>query len=175
MKAQEKAEALKNASGSEFSSREIEELNAGKVDYLRNSVGTDLQTVTNLMKYMSRQGLAKLLTYIDVFRLTRDVAGSIVECGVYFGNGLMTWAKLSAALEPYNYRCKVIGFDTFCGNKGISDEDFTKYSDSEDKYIHNKEGGYYADSYDDLLTCIDLFDKDRPLKQFEKVELVPCL
>ena len=143
-------------------------LNKKKEAYFKDSIGTETQKTESLMRYMSRQDLSKLCCYIEAFRATTGVSGSIVECGVYFGNGLMTWAKLSAALEPYNYNSKVIGFDTFSGNKGLTEIDLW----SKQKGLHKQEGGYYADSYDDLCECISIFDTDRPLNQFEKVKLV---
>lgn len=104
---------------------------------------------------------------MDVFNQTAGIAGSIMECGVYFGNGLMTWAKLSAAMEPYNYNCRVVGFDTFSGNIGESDRD-----QSDQEGINKGAGGYFANSYEDLTECIAIFDSDRPLNHYPKVELV---
>ncbi|MCX6164076.1 MAG: class I SAM-dependent methyltransferase [Ignavibacteriae bacterium] len=140
-----------------------------KVEYFKNSIGTDFQKLESLMRYMDRQNLAKLISLVDVFRMTIGVSGSIVNCGVYFGSSLMTWAKLSTAFEPYNYNCKILGFDTFEGNKGLSDKDISSKSKLG---VHHTEGGYYADSYDDLLEAVEIFDIDRPLNIFKKVELI---
>ena len=49
--------------------------------------------------------------------------GNIIESGVYFGSGLMGWGLLLSTFEPYNYQCKVVGFDTFKGTQGVSKED----------------------------------------------------
>jgi hypothetical protein len=51
------------------------------------------------------------------------VKGSIVECGVFKGFGLMSWAKLSAMLEPENFTRRIYGFDTFEGFTALSDKD----------------------------------------------------
>ena len=51
------------------------------------------------------------------------IKGSIVECGVHIGGGVMAWAKLSSTLEPYNYHRKIIGFDTFEGFPSVSQID----------------------------------------------------
>lgn len=80
----------------------------------------------------------------------------------------MTWANLSAALEPYNYNCRVIGLDTFAGYPSISEHDINKARESEQKKV----GGFYSDSYDDLKESISIFDMDRPLGHIPKVELV---
>lgn len=52
-----------------------------------------------------------------------NVHGSIVECGVLLGGGLMTWAVLSEIFEPINHLRRVIGFDTFSGFASIAPED----------------------------------------------------
>ena len=38
-----------------------------------------------------------------------------MECGVFNGAGLFTWASLSEIYEPINHSRKIIGFDTFEG------------------------------------------------------------
>ena len=47
-----------------------------------------------------------------MFKEILNVHG-IVECGVLYGNGTMTFAHLSSILEPVNFTRKIIGFDTF--------------------------------------------------------------
>ena len=44
-----------------------------------------------------------------------NIEGSIVECGVWNGAGLLSYAKLVEIFEPYSIKRKVIGFDTFEG------------------------------------------------------------
>jgi len=160
-------EAARLVGGTEQPTESFRDLQARRQQYFERSEDSSAQKLESLMRYMSRQDLAKLSCYMDVFDKTTGVAGSIMECGVYFGNGLMTWAKLSAAMEPYNYNCKVVGFDTFSGNIGESESD-----QSDQAGIHKGTGGYLADSYEDLLECISIFDEDRPLNQYPKVELV---
>ena len=79
--------------------------------------------LNNFEKYVRRQALARFLARYELFKLTKNVKGSIVECGVHYGGGLMAWAKLSSILEPYAIHRKVIGFDTFEGFPNVSDED----------------------------------------------------
>ena len=69
---------------------------------------------------MSRQNIAKLIAQLEMVRLTSGILGDIVEAGVYYGSGLMGWANIVASLEPYNYQCQIIGFDTFTGSKEFS-------------------------------------------------------
>src|SRR5262249_31003077 len=86
--------------------------NALEEDFHR-SVGTATEKIENFAKHAPRQNLARFLARYEIFRLIKENRGSIVECGVQFGGGLMSFAKLSAILEPYNFQRRIIGFDTF--------------------------------------------------------------
>jgi len=48
----------------------------------------------------------------ELFKMSLDVPGDIVECGVFKGVGLMYWLKLIAIFAPGS-RKRVVGFDTF--------------------------------------------------------------
>ncbi|NJL53861.1 class I SAM-dependent methyltransferase [bacterium] len=136
-----------------------------RAQYLEQGAGTAVDKNRSLMRFMSRQELAKLYGYIKLFELTKGILGSIADCGVYFGQGLMAYANLSTALEPYNYPCRIYGFDTFEGSTSYDDMDF---QGSVDLREHN----YHAPIYDDILKCIKIFDGDRPLNHIPKIELI---
>lgn len=139
--------------------------------YFLNSPGTATEKLENFAKYVPRQNLARFLARYEIFKLIKNVQGSIVECGVLFGGGLMSFAKLSAILEPYNFQRRIIGFDSFTGFPDIADEDLRGLSDR--KSAHLKPQGFSAESaYDDILQSIILFDRSRFLNHFPKVHLV---
>jgi hypothetical protein len=96
-----------------------------------------------------------------------DVKGSIVECGVFSGNGLMTWAQLSAILEPVAFWRQIYGFDTFEGFPSVANQDLLGKVSPSPKVSDVKDA-----SYEDLQACIDLFDQNRFLSQFPKVQLI---
>jgi len=118
-------------------------------------------------KYATRQSIAKFLTKYEIFKKIKNVNGSIVECGVLHGGGLMAWAKLSSILEPVNHTRRVIGFDTFEGFTSVSEKD-TKTGNS----IHFGEGRMEGSSYEELKKVIEMYDINRPLNHIPKVELV---
>lgn len=127
-----------------------------------------IELVNNFAKYAGRQEITRFLTRYELFRLVQDVQGCILECGVFAGQGLMSWAQLSAIFEPVGgAHRRVYGFDTFEGFVNVHEKD-----------LKNKEGIKWArgdlksESFDDLLRCIELFDKNQFLPQFPKVELV---
>ena len=123
--------------------------------------------LANFTKYVRRQSIARFLVQAEIFKLQLPVKGSIVECGVHHGGGVMAWAKLSTTLEPYNYHRKIIGFDTFQGFPAVSDID----------EINNPAAkvGMFAEDYsiyDELNDCISQYDDNRYLNHITKVELV---
>ncbi len=117
-------------------------------------------------KYVRRQSIARFLAQYEIFKLTLGVKGSVVECGVHHGSGLMAWAKLSSTLEPYNYRRKIIGFDTFGGFPAVH---------AKDGGADNVHAGMFKEDYDtfsELKTCIAEYDANRFINQIGKVEVV---
>ncbi|HSA06023.1 MAG TPA: TylF/MycF/NovP-related O-methyltransferase [Candidatus Gastranaerophilales bacterium] len=118
-------------------------------------------------KYASRQSIGKFLTKYEIFKQILNVNGSIIECGVLHGAGLLTWAKLSSLFEPANHPRKVIGFDTFEGfpSVNIKDKATGTFNDL------NK-GGLQGSSYDDVQKAVRIYDMNRPISHIPKVELV---
>ncbi len=135
--------------------------------YFSESVGTNVEKLQNFAKYVPRQALTRFLAKYELFKKVMNVQGVIMECGVLFGGGLMTFAQLSAIFEPVNWQRKIIGFDTFSGFPTVADVD-KKTSNSE--FMH--EGGFAVDSFADLQRSIELFDANRFLDHIPKVTLV---
>ena len=134
--------------------------------YFAGSLGAPLDKLRNFAKYVPRQVLTTYLARYELFKKVLDVHGAFVECGVFLGHGLMTWANLSAIFEPYHHVRRIIGFDTFAGFSTISEEDL---GDNTDQAIV---GGMAASAYDDLQECIRLYDLNRPIGHIPRVELV---
>src|SRR3990170_680202 len=82
-------------------------------DYISNSLGSNVEKLQNFTKYVPTQDLRKFLCRYELFRKILHVHGSIVECGVLYGGGLMAWAQLSEIFEPLNHLRNIIGFDIY--------------------------------------------------------------
>ncbi|HVF39207.1 MAG TPA: class I SAM-dependent methyltransferase, partial [Gemmatimonadaceae bacterium] len=119
----------------------------------------------NFPKYVRRNHLKRFLAMYELFKLAMPVKGSVVECGVYRGFGIMTWAKLSTILEPENLTRRIYGFDTFDGFPTVGDHDRSEYANP-------AIGDLRSSSYDELLQLIAEYDRDRFLGHLGKVELV---
>jgi len=122
----------------------------------------------NFQKYTPRQTLARFLVQHELFKLQLPVKGSIVECGVHHGGGLLAWGKLSSIFEPYNYHRQIIGFDTFEGFPSINE------LDKESSVNKNVKVGDFSLNYnvfEELKECISDFDDNRFLNHIEKIKL----
>jgi len=133
---------------------------------IADSPFTNLERLQNFSLYTPRQDLTNFLIRYEIFKRVLAVHGSIIECGVLRGGGLMAWAQFSAIFEPTNHQRRVVGFDTFSGFPKLSKEDHSSESDEA------RRGGLAVDSYDHLRHCIELFDMNRFVGHVTKVELV---
>lgn len=118
-------------------------------------------------KYAPRVPLKRFLALYEIFKRVMPVKGSIVELGVFRGFGLMSWAKLSAILEPENLTRRIYGFDTFSGFPKVNKQD-----ESGNAASPNSFGDLRADSLDELSGLLKAYDQDRCLGHIPKVELV---
>ena len=123
----------------------------------------------NFEKYVRRQPLARFLARYELFKMQQSIKGSIVECGVHYGGGLMAWAKFSANLEPYALDRLIFGIDTFEGFPSVDEKDLAGKDNAESKI-----GGFNPnyDVYAELQEVIEQYDQNRFLNQFKKVQLI---
>jgi hypothetical protein len=127
---------------------------------------SNLERLQNFSLYTPRQDMTNFLVRYEIFKRVLNVQGSIIECGVLRGAGLMAWAQFSAILEPTNHQRLVVGFDTFSGFPELAKQD--QSSESHEA----RAGGLSVDSYDHLLQCIRLYDMNRFIGHVPRVELV---
>src|SRR5207244_10642511 len=143
-----------------------------------NNVGSEIEQIfqdcadpvevrlENFPKYVRRQQLKRFLSMYELFKLALPVKGSVVECGVFRGFGLMSWAKLSTILEPENLTRRIYGFDSFAGFPEVSEKDKNKLASPKSQELK-------SDSYRELQKLIKEYDKDRFLGNITKVQLIP--
>ena len=120
----------------------------------------------NFPKYVRRQNLTRYMVLYEIFKKILKTKGSIIECGVNQGFGVMSWVKLSSIMEPVNLTRRIYGFDTFEGFPNLSEKDISKESK------HIKTGDLSAGAYDELNELIKTHDGTRFLGHIEKVKLV---
>jgi hypothetical protein len=148
-----------DAAGGTRSSQEQAAILGLATQFEKSSFST-IERLVNFPMYVPRQNLTTFLIKYEIFKRILTIHGSIIEVGVGFGGGLMTWAHLSAILESTNHVRRVLGFDTFAGFPSVSEHD-TAYP-----------GMMKVDSKDEIEACVSLFDKNRAVGHIPKVELI---
>lgn len=139
----------------------------GLLDAFESSGLSTAMRLQNFPSFVRRQDIARFMARTEIFKQILGVNGSIVECGVFAGAGLMTWHHCSAIFEPYNHSRRIFGFDTFEGFPGLSDED-----GQESAHLHV--GGLKASDsmQEELNKLIGLHDQNRPLGHIPKAQLI---
>jgi hypothetical protein len=130
-----------------------------------NNTSTTEEKLEQFPKYIRRQKVTRYLALYEIFKLALPIKGSIVECGVNNGFGLMSWANFSAVLEPNNLTRRIYGFDTFSGFVEPNAKD-------SNKFYKPKAGDLKADSYQELQDLVAVYDDNRFLGHVDKVHLV---
>ena len=153
------------AEGGFRTSAEAEEATTNKECFEKNPDSWE-KKLEAFPKYVRRQNLTRFLALYEIFKRAVPVKGSIVECGVHRGFGLMTWAKLSAIIEPVNLTRRIYGFDSFAGFPEVSAKDKPSIPASINK------GDLFADSKEELEILVSAHDKTRFLGHIGKVQLI---
>lgn len=136
----------------------IAEVFAGSAD--------DLPTrLASMARYARRAQVTRFAALYELFKLVLPVKGSIVECGVFRGASFMTFAQLSAALEPTNLTRRLYGFDSFGGFPAICAKDLPDTTGV-------RAGDLAADSYTELSRLLEIYDTDRFLGHLPKARLI---
>lgn len=126
----------------------------------------DEDRLVNLGLYMRSVVLAKVLYLDELYLNILNIPGVVVEFGVWWGANLALFSALRSVHEPYNWRRKVIGFDTFTGYQGITSKDGTSPYVAPGGFAVSE--GYHA--Y--LGRVLDAHEADNVNAQVRKYELV---
>lgn len=148
-------------------------MNESEIDYLdgmekilKKSKLSDLEKFFNFPVYSQRQRIAEFLMKYEIFKKIKNIQGSIVECGVLNGFGLMSFAHFSSILEPVNFNRKIIGFDSFEGFPNVSKKD------NKGGVFNAKKGNLKTHSLNELKNISKLYDLNRSIGHINKIELV---
>lgn len=133
----------------------------------RQSQTTNVERFTNFPLWAPRQNIARFLAQADIYREhILPIHGSIIECGVAFGSGLMTWAHLVSIFESVDHVRRVVGFDTFQGFPQMAPQDAK--AESGLAYA----GGMAVPVDAEIAALAELHDTNRAVGHIPRVELV---
>jgi hypothetical protein len=121
--------------------------------------------LANFPRYALRTQLTRFLVLYELFKRVLPVKGSVVECGVFRGFSLFTWAKLSAILEPNNLHRRIYGFDSFAGFVNVHERDAAHRT-------RVRAGDFASGNEEELRRLVEIYDRDRFLGHVPKIELI---
>ncbi len=115
-----------------------------------------------------RMWLKRFIAHYEIFKMTMDVPGDIVELGVFRGLGLFTWANF-LEIHAIGDRTKTVyGFDNWEGFSGFSKED-----GNQEERIQKIEGGFSPEQYyNELKKALAIFDNDRFVPWKPRIKLI---
>ena len=129
------------------------------------SSGENIDKLRAFARHVPYMELSKFVLKYELFKKIVNTNGSIIECGVFNGNGLFTWATLSSILEPVNHTRKIIGFDTFEGFPSVATQDKSKealpFSVTDNEKYDKPTIGMFSEDFnimDELNGCIDEYN-----------------
>jgi len=141
-------------------------------DRIEATVGKHNRPLRDILEsfpiYARRINLTRFLVHYELYKIIADLPGCIVECGVYRGAGLLTWAKLLEIFHPGDRIRKVIGFDNFAGFVKLEDKDGSERPDRA-KVVGGWNAGPY---YSELVDHISVFHDDSFIPRAKRIELV---
>ena len=116
----------------------------------------------------------RLLAQYELFQISRDVPGSIVECGVFQGAGLLFYDKLVEIFCSGDRWKKVYGFDTFDGFAQIDEKNKTNQKKDGTVFTQVHKSGYSSKSFLPVLEkFVELHHKESFTPGFERIKLYP--
>ncbi|GAB2718036.1 TylF/MycF/NovP-related O-methyltransferase [Paenibacillus thermoaerophilus] len=116
-------------------------------------------------RFATKRSLAKFLCRYEVYKQVLGINGSFVECGVFNGGGLFTWAQLANIYEPANHSRKIIGFDTFSGFPSVGERD-------QEPDREFKAGDLKGETLEQLSRSVQKYNAERYLSHIPNIELV---
>ena len=72
----------------------------------------NLALYDEFLAYTGPDRLQKILARSELYKMALEVPGDVVECGVFKGSGIYTYAKLRHIFKPHSVQ-KILGFDFF--------------------------------------------------------------
>lgn len=144
-----------------------EKINREKLYHLfkNNPIG-DIEIMNNLTLFLRKNIFHEILSMNCLYRKILDIPGIVIELGCRWGQRLSTFTSLRGIYEPYNFKRKIVGFDTFSGFKEINKEDIgcrkldiRNFSTTED----------YDIFLNDLLGVLE---NESPLSHIKKYDII---
>src|SRR6185295_13763254 len=149
-----------------LSSQSEKDLQRKFVELFRQAPLPDDEILANLGLFLSSKSLSRVLFFYEIYKRVLNTHGVIMEFGVRWGQTLSILTALRGIFEPFNRHRKIIGFDTFSGFKGMSDQDGALCKTSDGSFSVSKDYERY------LEQVLGLQEALNPIAHLKKFELV---
>lgn len=106
---------ISSMGGSENEKNALKELEILRNQYIDKCNYQNEKNWVASVACMNRISLSKILFYKEIIDKITDIPGCILELGIQWGATTSLLYNLTSIQEPYNFRRKIIGFDTFEG------------------------------------------------------------
>jgi len=136
-------------------------------DMLSNNPLPPDELLANLGIYLTSKNLSRVLFFYEIYRKILNLHGIIAEFGVRWGQNLSLFSALRGILEPFNRHRKIVGFDTFSGFIGVSEEDGNMHKCAEGSF--SVPDGYKTE-LEKILSLQEALNPMNHLKRFELVQ-----
>lgn len=124
------------------------------------------EMLANLPIFMSRQHLARMLFFCELYSKIVEVNGSVVEFGCRYGHNSVLFNLLRSIYEPFNHHRKTIAFDTFEGFPHIGPKDGSSH------YVQ-KGALAVAPGYENfLIRLLKTHESNAPVSHIKKFDVI---
>lgn len=148
-------------------------LNSTEIDFrkefyelYRNCPIPQDEVMRNLGLFISRQSLSRIMFMNMLYQKIVNTQGVIMEFGVRWGQNMALFESFRGMYEPFNFKRKIIGFDTFTGFETISEKDGKSDVTKENAYSVTK--GY--EEY--LKAVLNYHEQESPVPHVKKYEII---
>jgi len=117
-------------------------------------------------RFSTKRSIARFIVKHEMYKKILHSTGIIVECGVFNGSGLFTWAQLQNIYEPTNYTRKIVGFDTFSGFPEVNEEVDNA------GVLKSRKGDLNGSSLEEMYLSVEKYNYERHLSHIPNIELV---
>lgn len=117
-------------------------------------------------RFATKRSIARFMAKERLFEKVLGINGIVVECGVFNGAGLFTWAQLSNIHEPVNYTRKIVGFDTFEGFPSVRPEQ------DNTGVLASRKGDLKGSPLEEIQLSVQKYNSERHLAHIPNVQLV---
>lgn len=155
----EKIITLNQASSDEQSRR------AQFIQQFQNAPIPENEMLSNLGLFIRRQDLSRILFMNELYQLSLDIHGVVMEFGVRWGQNLALFESFRGIYEPFNHRRKIVGFDTWEGFPSVHEKDGA--NEAVKQGSHSVTEGY--EGY--LESVLAYHESEAPIPHVRKFEL----